>query len=192
VLDMDYYYHKVRRYQNEQSVKFSLAFGNIWNWIAHWLPIDVAERGNCAHWTSKGLVECQLLKTPSLFPKRIFVNLFERNGLNNPNNVNVVSYRRVKHAHQTYGEPEDPWISGVAPLAPITNLLYFNLEKFAHVIVEVPPGSTKAEIRKQKHPAAPNWYRYNWYSLACAGLLFLFAARMVMVRSIPKYFQKRT
>jgi len=75
--------------------------------------------------------------------------------------VHVVQYKRVKHARQSYGGPSDPLISGVAPLHPITNLLYFNLEKFADVIVEVPENSTKAEIRVQENPKRPNWFRYH-------------------------------
>jgi len=106
ILDMDYFYHKLKRNQN--VAKFSLVFGLLWNWTAGWLPIDVAERGNCAYWTSKGLVEAQLLRFPSLYPKKILVNLFERSGQIDKDNVHIVSYRRVKHAQLTYGEPEDP------------------------------------------------------------------------------------
>jgi len=63
--------------------------------------------------------------------------LFERCGQLDKDNVHVISYKRIKHSHLTYGEPEDPWILGVSPLAPITNLLYLNLETFANVVVVV-------------------------------------------------------
>eukprot|EP01124_Arcella_intermedia_P005978 TRINITY_DN13507_c0_g1_i3.p1 TRINITY_DN13507_c0_g1~~TRINITY_DN13507_c0_g1_i3.p1 ORF type:complete len:258 (-),score=52.36 TRINITY_DN13507_c0_g1_i3:45-818(-) len=122
IRDMDYYYRKLARTQSEKDAKFSLIFGNLWNVVAPWLPIDIAERGNCARWTSKGLKEAGVLRFSSLFPKKIWVNVFEREGLRNPNNVHVVSYRRIKHAHQTYGHPTDPYISGVAPLHPLSNV----------------------------------------------------------------------
>lgn len=48
-----------------------------------------------------GLVEAGILKRPSLWPKKIAVNVFERQGQKDPSNVHVVSYRNVKHAKRT-------------------------------------------------------------------------------------------
>jgi len=60
IMDMDYFYKKLQRNQHQRVAKFSLLFGTLWNWLAGYLPVDVAERGNCAYWTSKGLVEISL------------------------------------------------------------------------------------------------------------------------------------
>jgi len=101
IKDMDYFYKKLQRNQLQSVAKFSLLFGALWNWLAEYLPVDVAERGNCAYWTSKGLVEAQLLRFPSLIPKRVLVNLFERCGQKDKDNVHVISYKRIKHSHLT-------------------------------------------------------------------------------------------
>jgi hypothetical protein len=60
--------------------------------------MSIAERGNCARFTSMGLVEAGVLRHPSLWPKKIAVNLFEHQGRKHPDNVHVVSYHAVKHA----------------------------------------------------------------------------------------------
>jgi hypothetical protein len=55
-------------------------------------------------------------------------------------------------------------------------MLYYNLERFAKVVVEVPPDSTSATITI-KQPDPPSWTRYHrHYFYAAGGALFTAAA----------------
>jgi len=191
IVDLDHYYRKL---QKNHDARFSLFFSPVMNNIYRWFPDSVVEHGNCARWTSKGLTESGLIRIPTIFPKRIWVTLFERFGIQNPKNVHVVSYRRVKHAHRTYGVPSDPYISGVAPLHPITNLLYFNLEKFADVVVEVPPTTMTATVSVKKDHYKPSWWRYNTYGLSFGmlGLLITgFFFRRQLAAKASKHLRDR-
>ncbi len=94
---------------------------------------------------------------------------------------------QVKHAKRAYGS-QSRSISAVAPMQSIANILYFNLERFAHVIVgmsqritsslqtlnhlcsftnvveilcsEVPNDGTNAVVKVVENPARPSWWRY--------------------------------
>lgn len=67
--DMDYYYRKLhRRNKKEKSAKFSIIFSPIYNFIRWIGSISfVAERGNCAYFTSKGLAEGCCISFPTLW-----------------------------------------------------------------------------------------------------------------------------
>lgn len=64
---------------------------------------------------------------------------------------------------------ESPIASGVEPLHSIENYLYYNLERFANVVVDVPLGSIAAEIATPPEPAKPSWLRHNSDFLFLAG-----------------------
>lgn len=71
---------------------------NFWYLVGAHTPFEIAERGNCAYWTSQALHRASILPTFSLFPKHVWVKVFERMGYFDKDNINVVSYRRVKHS----------------------------------------------------------------------------------------------
>ena len=145
-LTLDRYYTGLKARAREGDAGFSLLLSRIMNILAFLIPGHQKEKGNCARWTSLGLVAAGLLRSPTLWPKNLWVALFERYTKKNPSNVHVVCYRRVKHAVQTYGKAGD--VPGlVAPLHWIKTRKYWNLENFADVIVEVPADSTTAEMR---------------------------------------------
>jgi len=178
ILEMHNYYERLERQEFHKDAKFSLLFSPLYNFLADWLPVALAERGNCARYTSKGLAEGQIIKHASMWPKAVFVELFEKHGSKNPDNVHVVAYRQVWHAKRAYGAGSRS-ISAVVPLNPMANILYFNLERFANVIVEVPANSMRAEVRVVEKPARPSWWRHHWFSLttgtiASAALLLGF------------------
>jgi len=68
--DMDHYFKKLQRKSRENTSKFSIFLSPIYNYLSHWLPTHIAERGNCARWISVGLVEAEVLRFSSLFPKK--------------------------------------------------------------------------------------------------------------------------
>jgi len=160
VAKMDRYFVELQERGKHQRAKFSLLFSPLYNMLSKLLPNRIAERGNCARYVSMGLVEAGLITRPSMWPKNVLVNLFERWGLKDPNNVNMVSYRRIPHAKHSYGT-DGSVFSGVKPLHPLENLLYFNLERFASIIVEVPEGTTKAKVIKVNSHEEPSWWRYH-------------------------------
>jgi len=73
-----------------------------------------------------------------LFPKRIWVNLFETKGLEDNDNVNVVMYKKVEHASHTYGELKEPRISGIGPLMPLGNISFLIRHFYFSLIFVIP------------------------------------------------------
>jgi len=175
IMDLDYYFNKLQRRAREKQAEYSLITSKIWNFLREWLPwsLKIAERGNCALWTSKGLVEADLVRWPSTWPKSIWVDLYENWGKNDKTNVHVVSYRRVNQAQLSYGKPlYTP--SVVEPLNTLQNLSYLNLEKFADVIVEVPEGSTKAIAKRQTPQLQPSVYRHHKLTITAGTCIALY------------------
>jgi len=120
------------------------------------------------------------------------VELFEEHGRKNPDNVHVITYRRVRHAQRAYGT-DSRSLSAVAPLNSMANILYFNLERFANVVVEVPENCLKAEVRVVDKPARPSWWRHHRFSLttvtvASALLLMGFFSRRGRPFSVSNVF----
>ena len=75
VRKMHEYFSRVQsrgeRTTNETSASFSLLLGPLLNlWSSY------AERGNCAFWTSRGLIEAGLFKRATIWPKMIFLKLY--------------------------------------------------------------------------------------------------------------------
>ncbi len=98
--------------------------------------MQFVERGNCARWTSKGLEKAGVLTRISMWPKSIWINMFEncrKTEAKSPANVSVVAYRRIRHAKMSYGLNADP-LKAVAPLQSIRSLLYWKLESFASML----------------------------------------------------------
>ena len=65
--------------------------------------------------------------------------------------MHVVSYRRPHHAVHTYGADADAH-GLVAPFRYLKDRQFWDLEKRADVIVDVPPGSITAEAALVKRP----------------------------------------
>lgn len=101
--------------------------------------------GNCAYWTSKGLLAAGLVTDYSNWPKSTFINILE----NSSYDVDVVSYRRIEHAKLSYGIKSSP-LEFVAPFNTFRSWFYLYPENFAKAIVHVPPDSIKAEIMEHE------------------------------------------
>lgn len=138
---MHQYFLGLRDASARKEVKFNIILSPLYN-IAAALSLPVAVRGNCAWWTSQGLKVAGVTTKASLWPKSIFINMFEnshKTTVGSPSNMHVVSYRRIKHAHRSYGIDAQP-ITAVAPLQSARSVMYYDLERFANVVVEVPPN----------------------------------------------------
>jgi hypothetical protein len=179
---MDAFFRKLKRREEASDAKYILWASPLVNAMLRALPfVDVAERGNCAWWTSRGLVVADLMRRPVLWPKSIFVDLFERMARDHPENVNVVSYRRVT------GDPEygvnATVLSGMAPGVgnSIDSFLYARLERFANVVVDVDVDTRVAHVTRRADDdiAKPNFFRHNWWQLlstaivGCASIAWL-------------------
>lgn len=120
--------------------------------------------GNCAKWSSEGLIRAGVITYRSYWPKAIWINMFENyqhTVIKTRENLKVISYRRIKHAKRAYGQDRSQVITQVAPLQTFRSLTYFNLEKFADQIVEVPEGETQAKITTIDRPKQPsNWRNF--------------------------------
>jgi hypothetical protein len=163
VLDLDYYYRKMARKELQRGVTFNLFLGPVYNWLRTHTPeaINFVERGNCAKWTSSGLAFADVLKSPHVWPKQIWINMFEKYGLLDRENVNVVLYEHIAHAHQTFGNGAPLWLESAGPYAFFYDFSYFDLKKFANVVVAVPPGETRAVVTRNPDPAQPSVWRWR-------------------------------
>jgi hypothetical protein len=106
IIAMDKYFQELSERHFHKEAKFNIAFAPIFNLAASILPsslLGIAERGNCAMYTSKGLREAGVVSRWSMWPKSIWINMFESSRRGPPGNMHVVSYRRVRHAHLRYG-----------------------------------------------------------------------------------------
>lgn len=120
--------------------------------------IPMIQYGNCARWTSEGLQHAGIITHKSYWPKAIWINMFEnykKTQIKSLDNMSVISHRLIKHAKRKEGIT-DPVISMVAPFQTFRTISYFNPEKFAHRIIEVPPNSIEAKIIKIEKPKPPS------------------------------------
>ncbi|AYV81009.1 MAG: hypothetical protein Harvfovirus13_15 [Harvfovirus sp.] len=104
----------------------------------------IAEKGNCAYWTSKGLVRAGIIKHNSNWPLLIFFRLLARKLVDNDTeHVNIISYRSLNFKTELKGALVYPfhWLWNA-----YQNI--WNLENFATVVV-------KPEMEK------PGVYRFN-------------------------------
>jgi hypothetical protein len=106
------------------------------------------EYGNCATWTSTGLHEASgLLPNISMYPKEDWTRLYEEMKANDPSNVHVVAYHSIGDSAHLDGMKDHR--NGPAALwDPVASARYWNLDKFADVTVDVPPGSTEAIVKR--------------------------------------------
>lgn len=133
-----------RRNEHEKTAAFSLLRFPFLNFLRLF-----GEKGNCAYWTSKGIVESGLLARPTIWPKYIFIKLFLQVGrVLPPREVNIVQYKSLKRK-----QPKG-W------LTPIYYLLgqgeFFDLGTLANAVVKISPADNKAVVQT-KAPDHPFW-----------------------------------
>jgi hypothetical protein len=131
---LHHYYQQVKQRNMVKEANFSLM----------WLPLLNAlrifgEKGNCAYWTSKGLVEAKLLKRATMWPKYIFLKLFLQEGRAvEEGNMNIVLYKSLlKNQPKGWLTPLYLWQQGP----------FFNLGSLANVVVTIDPNANKAIVK---------------------------------------------
>merc|ERR1711907_728470 len=106
----------------------------------HFLPSFIRENhgtaGNCAYWTSSGLEFVNLIKRTRIFPKGIWVELFETAHAKDPDNCHVVQYKEVEHAVKMDGSTicTGNGYSIITPLQWLQGIYYWDLSRFTDVV----------------------------------------------------------
>lgn len=148
------YIEKIRT-NNEignKDKRFNIIFGPILNQIKSIYP-NFPEYGNCARWTSSMLLHAGLTTNYFVWPKTIFINMFEnyaKTSIKSNKNMNVIYYEQPKHIQKlSYGVITKPILfeNSVAPFQSIRNYFYGDLKHFAKIIISVPEGNTNAQIK---------------------------------------------
>eukprot|EP01098_Paradermamoeba_levis_P009853 TRINITY_DN4124_c0_g1_i2.p1 TRINITY_DN4124_c0_g1~~TRINITY_DN4124_c0_g1_i2.p1 ORF type:complete len:276 (-),score=79.08 TRINITY_DN4124_c0_g1_i2:130-957(-) len=161
VIEMDKYFTSLAT-QNHTETKFALFLGPLYSFVDWLFPfLQMSPRGNCAQWTSKGLEKAGVITRTSMWPKSIWINIFEnadKTTAGGYNNINTVYYNRIRHAALSYGVNAAP-IEAVAPFQSLRNFFYFDLKNFCNAVVEVPEGTMEAEVTLQQPKYKPSQWR---------------------------------
>ena len=164
--------------EQKEKASFNIAIGSFTNFVKNRLRFELgwAEQGNCARWTSAGLEFAGLMGYKSMCPKVIWIRLFEMFGQKDPKNVNVVVYKKADHAVHTYGRKEKMFFnkSGTLPLSPLWNWSYFDIDKFANAIVEIPDKTKNAVVVKCNPINKPSIWRYRKSEIAISSCAMVY------------------
>jgi hypothetical protein len=106
-------------------------------------------KGNCAHWTSTGLVECGLMSKPSSWPLWIGFKLFLKSYWSHRENLSIISYQSINP--DKYSER-----ALIYPFYWLRNSYkeFWNLDNFANIIVECSNEITKDQFTVRKNITA--------------------------------------
>jgi hypothetical protein len=101
-------------------------------------------------------------------------------------NVNVVLYEHVAHAHQSFGNGRPLWMESAGPYSFFYDFSYFDLKKFANIVVHVPPGETRAEVSRNPDPAQPSVWRWRKQEIVFGTALAAYFATRIYKRFTRK------
>jgi hypothetical protein len=135
--------------------KFDIVFGPIWNQLGCIFP-TIVERGNCAKWTSEGLKRAGVVNHVHIWPKNLWISLFEK--CKEEEKPSVIYYERVHKIPRKYGKDVEIGFY-TAPLDWARSFTYRNPKQFADGIVRVPLGQYHAVIEVNPNPIKPNKIR---------------------------------
>lgn len=140
IKQMHDYIQKLIIEDQTHNIRFNLFVGPFLNMIKHYYP-NFPEYGNCARWTSAMLLKAKLITTYYVFPKTVFINMFEnysKTHIKQLSNMKVVYYIQPKNINPPYGTIAKPiWFESIAPFQTMRNIFYHDLKKFADCIVEI-------------------------------------------------------
>ncbi|OQS01939.1 hypothetical protein THRCLA_05635 [Thraustotheca clavata] len=182
------------------GVKFEITGGFWHNLFRELFHLPSRPSGNCAKWVSKGLVYANVLRRQSMFPKAIWVEMIESQTVTNPQNVNVVYYRRI-HAK----EKEKPHLkTGFSftsikavlcfPADMIQSWIYWDMKQYANVIVENSKDLTieaQSQCLKCELVKGPGRRVHHWivYFLRFLHLLIVAGASLTYIFYCPHGFK---
>ena len=161
---MDAYFRQLQTRAREGTARFDLLTSRLRNLWSAWNPFSVTlralgvkrwkERGNCARWTSEGLIAGGILRRNTIWPPRILVQLLSGKSRVFPTRMAVVCVPRVRHALQSSRvNPDVPLRTN--PIAYLRQLIHLRSEndrrfreynELADAVIVVREGSTRAEV----------------------------------------------
>ena len=145
------FYVDLQRSNAEGKKRFFIVPLPIRELLLKFRPDSLVQYGNCAKWTSDGLSAAGIIAKRTHWPKSMWIAMFE--GHKDSDSARVVSFRAVKTPHSALtAEP----LELVAPLQTLRSVAYFNLDRFAHLVVDVPPGESAARITVNPQPDRPS------------------------------------
>lgn len=141
---LDRFYQQVQQRHQDGTAGFSLFTSMIQRTLARWIGTSMLKRreesGNCAYWTSQGLVRAGLLPGFSNWPLVVLFKLMlaelTRQAHGGGPRVNVISYRSLKHAHEPQGGLIYPFHWLRHSYRP-----FWSLDKLANIVVKPVPLS---------------------------------------------------
>ena len=137
---------------SNDKVRFNIILGPILNFFGNFMN-NFPEYGNCARWTSSMLFRAGLTTNYFVWPKTLFINIFEnyyKTNVKELTNMNVVYYERAENVSKPfYGVKDRPvWFEkSVAPFQSLRNYFYGDLKHFAKSTVIVNSEKNMAEIK---------------------------------------------
>lgn len=184
---------------SNNEVRFNIILGPILNFFGNFTG-DFPEYGNCARWTSSMLFHCGLTTSYFVWPKTLFINLFEnyyKTNIKELSNMNVVYYERSENITKPfYGVKDRPiWFeNSVAPFQSIRNYFYGDLKHFAKsiVIVDIKKNIAKIKINSDEQISKPNKLRniLNSKLFICSSIISSLIIYKKGFSMIKKYIKK--
>ena len=106
--------------------------------------LELPEYGNCSRWCSAMLMKCHLVTGFYVWPKTVFINMFEnykKTHIKSLENMNIVYYEQPEHVDiLAYGVKGKLGLgSSIAPFQFVRNFFYRDLRQFSNCIVRVTP-----------------------------------------------------
>lgn len=163
-------------------------FGILTTFAYFWFPnVRVNRRDNCAQYISEGLFLAGVLSRPQLFPKAVWVDMFEHFVLGRQACAHVTYYKQI--TQEINPRAKLLMHSIVTPIQLFKNYYYRKLEPFADIVVEVDQnseGKLVASARPALKTKRPNaitqfylrrWHQYVIHTLCISWLLFGWPSR---------------
>jgi len=170
------YYQALHAKERDLKTAQFLLVGSRWkNFLRKIFPWNdsLEEYGNCTHWAANGLVWGSLMPRKHMFPKDLFVSLFEKYHGENPSNIHVVYYKEVEHSKKYYPE----WVntqSIVSPFRFLRSWYYYDLVDFSDIVIEVPKGEKKAIVIKKKGRRPEHSRLINYTNYTLIGIVLMY------------------
>ena len=143
---MHEYFLELAKTSGEGTTRFNIIFGPILNMIRTVSPIQLPEYGNCSKWISEGLYRAGVVTRVMVWPKAVFINIFEnckKTKAKSEDNVNVVYYEQPKFYDSM---AKLVAIESVAPFQIIRGFFYADLSRFANVVSRIEENTMKARV----------------------------------------------
>jgi len=165
---------------SQDKVRFNIILGPVLNLFGNFIN-NFPEYGNCARWTSSMLFKAGLTTNYFVWPKTLFINMFEnysKTNIKELTNMNVIYYERAENVSKPfYGVKDRPvWFeNSVAPFQSVRNYFYGNLKHFSKAIVKIDPklNIAKIEIKPEEQVSKPNKLRniFNSKIFICSSVI---------------------